>query len=260
MSRSLLLALPLLLLLALPVLALALGSSPAALWAGLSHPAFAPALALSARTSVLSLLFVVAFGTPLAWWLATTRHRARRVVELLTDLPIVLPPAVVGIALLRAFGRRGLLGETLASLGLEVAFRPAAVVLAQALVASPFYVAAAAAAFRGVDADLMLVARTLGASKRRALLRVVLPLAAPGLLGGAALAWARALGEFGATLLFAGNRPGLTQTMPLAIYATLESDVHLALALALVLAGASLVLLFGLRSLPLRTTSGVRAP
>ena len=253
MSRSLLLAAPLLLLLGLPVLGLLVGSSPAAVSAGLSHPAFAPALALSARTSLLSLAFVVGFGTPLAWWLATTRHPARRAVELLTDLPIVLPPAVVGIALLRAFGRRGLFGDLLAAAGLELAFQPAGVVLAQALVASPFYVSAAAAAFRRVDPELILVARTLGASPRRTLWRVVLPLTAPGLVGGAALAWARALGEFGATLLFAGNRPGLTQTMPLAIYATLETDVHGALALALVLAAASLVLLFGLRSLPFGT-------
>ncbi len=260
MSRSLVFALPLLVLLALPVLALALGTSPAELWSGLAHPAFMPALALSARTSLLSLAIVVVFGTPLAWWLATTTHRARRAVELLADLPIVLPPAVVGIALLRAFGRRGLLGDALAAADLELAFRPAAVVIAQALVASPFYVHAAAAAFRRVDTELLLVARTLGATKARALWRVVLPLAAPGLLGGAALAWARALGEFGATLLFAGNRPGLTQTMPRAFYATRETDVQGALALALVRAAAAVVLLFGLRSLPLGTAAppGVR--
>ncbi len=237
-------------LLTLPVAALVLGASPADIEAGLEHPLFFPALWLTAQTSIISLALVVLFGTPLAWWLAVTDGRGRRFVELLVDLPIVLPPAVVGIALLQAFGRQGLLGSTLDALGLQISFSTAAVVLAQVLVSAPFYIQSAASAFRRVEGDLLLVARTLGQSRIGSILRVGLPLALPGLMAGAALAWARALGEFGATLLFAGNLPGTTQTLPLAIYTALESDVRAALAIALVLAGVSVCLLFGLRILP----------
>jgi len=237
-------------LLALPVVALVLGATPADLEAGLAHPLFGPALWRTAQTSLVSLGEVIALGTPLAWWLANSDGRGRRLVELLVDLPIVLPPAVVGIALLQAFGRQGLLGGQLEAMGVQIPFSVTAVVLAQIMVSAPFYIQSAAAAFRGVNPDLLLVARTLGQSRLGALLRVGLPLALPGLLSGAALAWARALGEFGATLLFAGNLPGATQTLPLAIYTALESDVRAALAIALVLAGISVVLLFGLRILP----------
>ncbi len=234
-------------LLALPLVALILASSPADLRAGLSDPLFRRALGLSARTTGLSVILTVLAGTPLAWWLAVGPRRSTRWAEVLVDLPIVLPPAVVGIALLQTFGRTGLLGGQLEALGLRIPFTTAAVVLAQVVVAAPFYIQSAASAFRRVDGDLLLVARTLGHSPRSAFVRVALPLALPGLIGGAALAWARALGEFGATLLFAGNLPGTTQTMPLAIYTALESDVRVALALALALAGASVVLLLGLR-------------
>ncbi len=240
-------ALPMMALLALPIVALALASRPSDVLEGLSHPLFLPSLALSARTSLLSLGFVVVLGTPLAWWLSNREGAPARLVELVVDLPIVLPPAVVGIALLRSFGRQGPLGSLLASFGVHLPFTTAAVVLAQVVVSAPFFVQTATSAFRRVDRDLLIVARTLGASASGAFLRVAVPMALPGLVGGAALAWARALGEFGATLLFAGNRPGTTQTMPLAIYTTLESDVRGAVALSLVLAATSVVLLFGLR-------------
>ena len=242
----LLLGTPLLALLVVPLLALALSSSPGELAGAVRHPLFGPALALSAGTSILGLAAVVLAGTPLAWWLTITPGRAARAVEALVDLPIVIPPAVVGIALLMTFGRSGLLGP----LGLQVPFTTAAVVLAQVVVSAPFYVQSAVSAFRRVDPDLLIVARTLGQSPAGAFLRVTLPIALPGLVGGAALAWARALGEFGATLLFAGNLPGVTQTMPLAIYAALESDVGVAVALALVLAGAAVLLLLCLRAAP----------
>ena len=245
-----LLAVPMLSLLVLPVLALVLATSPADLAAGLRHPLFAPALWLSARTSVIALVVVLAAGTPLAWWLAAARAGPTRAVELLMRLPIVIPPAVVGIGLLATFGRSGVLGPLLQALGLQVPFSAAAVVLAQVVVAAPFYVQSAAAAFRRVDADLLIVARTLGQRPAGAFLRVTLPLAMPGLIGGASLAWARALGEFGATLLFAGNLPGVTQTMPLAIYTALESDVRVARALSLALAVLGLGLLLALRLLP----------
>ena len=251
---SFLLAVPMLGLLALPVLALILATTPADLLAGLRHPLFAPAFWLSARTTAIALAVILAAGTPLAWWLATARGGAARAVELLTRMPIVIPPAVIGIGLLAAFGRNGLLGPLLWPLGLQVPFSAAAVVLAQAAVAAPFYVQSAAAAFRRVDADLLIVARTLGQRPAGAFRRVAAPLAMPGVLGGASLAWARALGEFGATLLFAGSLPGVTQTMPLAIYTALESDVRVARALSLALAALGLMLLLALRALPaLRT-------
>lgn len=239
-----------LVLLVLPIVSLVGSSSPADLEAGVNHPLFLPALALSARTTVISLLIVVLAGTPLAWWLATGRQRARRIVEGLVELPIVLPPAVVGIALLQAFGRGGLLAPALDAAEVQLPFTTAAVIIAQVVVSAPFYVQSAAAAFRRVDPDLLIVARTLGRSPAAAFFRVALPIALPGLISGAALAWARALGEFGATLLFAGNLTGTTQTMPLAIFNALESDVRVALALSLVLAGCAVVLLIALRAVP----------
>jgi len=241
---------PMILLLGLPILALLLSSSPADLRAGMSHPLFGPALWLTARTTLVSLVVIVLAGTPLAWWLAVSSGPKARLVELLVDLPVVLPPAVVGIALLQAFGRSGLFGGALQAFGIQIPFTTTAVVLAQILVSAPFFVQAAAAAFRRVDRDLMIVARTLGRSSAGAFFRVALPVALPGLIGGAGLAWARAIGEFGATLLFAGNLAGRTQTVPLAIYTALESDLRVALALSLVLGAVAVVLLFGLRAVP----------
>lgn len=237
-------------LLIVPIAGLVIASSPADLRAAVHDPLFLPALVLSARTSLISLGLVVLLGTPLAWWLGRSRSRTARAVEVLVELPIVIPPAVVGIALLYTLGRRGPLSGLLDIFGLQIPFTTTAVVLAQVVVAAPFFIQASASAFRSVDADLMLVARTLGESPRGAFFRVALPSALPGVVVGAALAWARALGEFGATLLFAGNLPGTTQTMPLAIYMALESDVRVALALALVLATVALALLLLLRSAP----------
>ncbi len=238
-------------LLLLPVVALVVSTSTAELRAGLAHPMFLPALALSLRTTLITLVVSVALGTPLAWWLATSRSRLARWTAVAVELPIVIPPAVVGVGLLQAFGRQGVFGPMLASLGMSIPFTERAVVLAQVVVSAPFFVQAAATAFRRVDDDTMLVARTLGASPVEAFARIAVPIALPGLLAGASLAWARALGEFGATLLFAGNLPGATQTMPLAIFAALESDVRLAVVFSLVLAGVGGLLLLGLRSMPL---------
>ena len=254
------LGLALLGILVLPLLALALASSPAELAAGVRHPLFLPALSLSARTTLVSLAIVLITGTPLAWWLAVTASRTARVIEVLVVLPIVIPPAVLGVALLQGFGQSGLLGPSLALLGVQVPFTTTAVVLAQIVVSAPFYVESAAIAFRKVDVDLMLVARTLGASPSAAFFRVAIPVALPGLLGGAALSCARSVGEFGATLLFAGNLPGTTQTMPLAIYMALESDVRAALAISLVLAAIGLVLLFVVRVGPAAFSARDRRP
>ncbi len=237
-------------LLMVPLAALALSSSIPQITSGLTHPSFLPALSLTLRTTLVSLLITIITGTPLAWWLATSPSRTARVAEVLVDLPIVMPPAVIGVGLLQTFGRQGLLGPWLATLGLTVPFTSTAVVLAQVVVSSPFYVAAAANAFRKVDVDMLIVARTLGASPSEAMLRVGLPIARPGLLVGASLAWARALGEFGATLLFAGNMSGRTQTMPLAIYSALDADVRLAVVFSLVLVAVGAVLFLLLLLLP----------
>lgn len=253
---TIVLGLGLLAVLLLPLLALALGSSPTELYQALTHPVVLPALALSARTSVTSLAIVVITGTPLAWMLARSRHRGARWLETVLELPIVIPPAVMGVALLLAFGRQGLVGSWLHAWGLSIPFSSTAVVLAQIAVAAPFYVRSAVAGFSAVDEDLLLVARTLGASRTRVLLRIAVPLALPSLLGGAALCWARAVGEFGATLLFAGSFPGTTQTLPLAIYAAFETDVQVAAAIALVLAIAAFAALLLAGALRHRLTKG----
>lgn len=162
----------------------------------------------------------------------------------------MIPPAVIGLALLQTFGRMGFVGAWLSTKGIFIAFTPAAVVLAQVTVSAPYFIQAASNAFREVTPDTLVVARTLGASSSTAFLRVALPIALPGVVVGASLAWARALGEFGATLLFAGNLPGHTQTMPLAIFYALESDVRMAVVLATMLVGLGGVLLLSLRLIP----------
>jgi molybdate transport system permease protein len=230
-----------------PIVALFVTGNPADWLAGLRHPITAPALLLSMVTTALSLSVLVVFGTPLAWWLGRSEARIARLVETVAQLPIVVPPAVAGLALLLAFGRRGLIGPLLEGMGIDIAFSTIAVVLAQVFVAAPFYIQAATAAFAGVDENLLVVARTLGARPATVLFRVALPLARRGLIAGAALAWARALGEFGATLMFAGNLSGRTQTLPLAVYTALESDVRAAQALAVVLVVIALAIIIFLR-------------
>ena len=236
-----------LLLVLLPVAGLLFTSSPRALLRGLADPLVGPAVEISLLTTTASLALVIACGTPLAWIVARGRGRLWRVVETVVELPVVLPPAVAGVALLLAFGRRGLLGPPLAALGIGLPFSGAAVVLAQSFVAAPFYVQAATGAFRRLDPDLMLVARTLGASWPRVFFTVAVPVSRPALIGGAVLTWARALGEFGATLMFAGNLVGRTQTLPLAIYTALESDLRTAQSLSIVLVAVAFALLVGLR-------------
>jgi molybdate transport system permease protein len=237
----------LLLLVLLPVAGLLFTSTPGALLRGLADPLVGPAARTTLLTTTLSLLLIVTCGTPLAWIVARGHGRRWRVVETILELPVVLPPAVAGVALLLALGRRGLLGPPLEALGVGLPFSRAAVVLAQSFVAAPFYVQAAIVAFRRLDPDLVLVARTLGASRPRVFFTIALPLSRPALAGGAALSWARALGEFGATLMFAGNLVGRTQTLPLAIYTALESDLQAAQSLSLVLVAVAFALLVGLR-------------
>jgi molybdate transport system permease protein len=234
----------------LPILALFLRISPITLLEQLRSDAALDALWVTIKTGLIAHAFVLGVGTPAAYFLATRRFRGRNVVITAIDLPLVLPPAVAGIALLALFARRGLLGETVEALGIEIAFTQAAVVIAVAFVSAPFYLRAAIAAFEAVDPALVDAARTLGASPGRAFGRVALPLARGGLGAGSALAWARGTGEFGATIMFAGSLQGLTQTMPLAIYAQLDIDPDTAIAIGALLVVLSLVVLLVVRLLP----------
>lgn len=237
----------LLALLTLPLAALLLSAASGDVGGALGHPSVWPALWLSVRTTAASLVLILLTGTPLAWWLATTESPLQRMVSLLVDLPIVLPPAVLGVALLQTFGRGGWLGPALDAVGISLPFTSSAVVLAQVIVAAPFFVQAARTAFSSVDPEMLIVAQSLGASPAHAWRTIALPLSLPGLVTGASLAWARALGEFGATLLFAGNLSGTTQTLPLAIFTALESDLQVAVVLSALLAAVGVVLLLSLR-------------
>ncbi|MBW3614864.1 MAG: ABC transporter permease [Actinobacteria bacterium] len=207
------------------------------------------AVVLSLASSVAATAASAALGIPLAWVLARLTFPGQRLLRALTTLPMVLPPVVGGVALLSAFGRSGLVGQWLDRwFGLSLPFSPAGVVLAQTFVAMPFLVITAEAAFRRSDPRLEEAARTLGASPSVVFRRVTLPLVSPSLLAGAVLCWARAIGEFGATITFAGNFPGRTQTIPLKVYLLLETRPQAAITLSLVLLALSLAVLVGLRS------------
>jgi molybdate transport system permease protein len=231
----------------LPIASLGLTLHWEDLVAGVRHPLLLPAVRLSLTTSACSLTLVVVLGSLVAWWVARHTGRFSRTIEAITQLPAVIPPAVAGVGLLLAFGRRGLFGAFLERHGIALPFTTPAVVLAETFVSAPFFIQAAVAAFRRVDEKLIAVARTLGASPFRAFLRVGVPLSASALVAGAAMSWARSLGEFGATLLFAGNLTGRTQTLPLAVYTAMESDLRAARALALIMVCASFGLLLVLR-------------
>ncbi|QYK51785.1 MAG: ABC transporter permease [Anaerolineales bacterium] len=235
--------------LGLPVAAMLLEGLTPDLLARLSQAQAVSALRLSLSTSVASTLLAIVLGAPLAFALARWRFRGKSLIELLIDLPIVLPPSVAGLALLLAFGRRGLLGGSLVAWGISLPFTTLAVVLAQLFVAAPLFVRAARLGFINVDKQLEESAITEGASNWQLFRYVMVPTAGTSLISGALLCLARALGEFGATLLFAGNLMGRTQTMPLAIYVGLESDRGVAIALSLILLAVSAVLLAVLRNL-----------
>ncbi|MGL5849671.1 MAG: ABC transporter permease [Phycicoccus sp.] len=232
----------------LPLLGLLAGTDWAGLPERLADPVIRPALRLSALTTGVTVAVCVVLGTPLAWLLSRADGRAATWVRAMLTVPVVLPPVVGGVALLLAYGRRGLVGEPLAELaGIRIPFTPVAVVLAQVFVSLPFYVLAVEGAMRGIDRRVLDVAATLGARPLRVLTRVALPMAAPGVASGAALAWARALGEFGATITFAGNLTGRTQTAPLAVYVALQDDPQAAVALSLALLAVSVAVLGLLR-------------
>ncbi len=236
--------------LALPFLGLLLRVSPGQLVARLGQPVVLDALRLSLLTSAAATAVVVALGIPVAYLLATRDFRGKRTVEALIDLPMVLPPTVAGFALLMAFGRTGLAGQALRPFGLTLPFTTLGVVVAQVFMAAPFFIASTRAGFAGVDRRLLDAAATLRASETFAFFRVMLPLARPAMVAGTAMSCARALGEFGATITFAGNLPGTTQTMPLAVYVALQSDLDAAVVLSVLLLLMSFGLLLGLRSAP----------
>jgi molybdate transport system permease protein len=233
--------------LVLPVAAILLRTGPATLAGRLGEPLVLAALRLSLVTSAASTVLVVALGLPVALLLAMHSFPGKRLVETLVALPMVLPPTVAGLGLLLAFGRSGILGGAFEALGFTIPFTTLAVVLAQAFVAMPFFITTAVAGFREVDPAYLDAAATLRAGPVHRALRVLVPLSLPSLMAGAAMGWARALGEFGATITFAGNLPGRTQTMPLAVYLSLETDLESAVALAVLLLAVSFAVLFAAR-------------
>lgn len=227
----------------LPLAALFLRSDPAAVAATLQAQQVRQAVGLSLSTSLVSVIVTLVFGTPVAYYLSHRHYRLHRLVDILIDLPTVLPPSVAGVALLMAFGRRGLLGPLLEPLGVSLPFTQAAVIMAQTFVAAPLYIKSAALGFAAVDCELKKAAALDGAGRWQTFRYILLPAARLSILSGVTLAWARALGEFGATIIFAGNFPGRTQTMPLAIYIGFELDMNVALSLSIVLVAISFVVI-----------------
>ena len=231
----------------LPILAIFARTSPGHLVEQLSNPVVRDAFVVSLKTTLLAQLLIVVFGTPAAFLLASRRFPGHALAVTLVELPLVLPPAVAGIGLLAAFGRLGLLGSSLSAFGVSLPFTQSAVTIAVAYVASPLYIRQAIAAFEATDPNLSAASRTLGAGPVRTFFRVVLPLARGGLIAGLALSFARGLGEFGATIMFAGSLQKVTQTLPLAIYAEFDRNFDATLAMSGTLVLISIVLLAGLR-------------
>jgi molybdate transport system permease protein len=233
--------------LGVPLASLLFRESPTLIWAEMQQPDIFQALQLSFITTSISTLVAVVFGLPVAYVLARRDFPGRKLLETLVTMPTVLPPVVAGVALLLTFGRMGLLGHYLGLLGITIPFTTVAVVMAQTFIAAPFFVNSAKAGFEQLDRRYELAAYTLRASPFYTFRRVVVPLIRPALLSGIGLAWARALGEFGATITFAGNFPGITQTMPIAVYTASEVDLDKAIAIAVVLLAVSFGLLLALR-------------
>jgi molybdate transport system permease protein len=233
----------------LPIVAVFVRVPLGDLLSALTSEAALEAMRVTAETNAVAMALILGFGTPAAYWIANRRGGLRDVVVTLVELPLVLPPAVAGVGLLAAFGRAGLLGDTVEAAGIDIAFTKVAVVLAVTFVASPFYLRTAVAAFEAVDPTLPAAARTLGAGSGRVFFRVMLPLARAGLGAGAALAFARGLGEFGATIMFAGSLQGVTQTLSLAIYEQFDLDFDVALAISALLIVVSAVVLLSVKFL-----------
>jgi molybdate transport system permease protein len=233
----------------LPIVAIFANTPPGDLIDSLGSDVARDALWLSLKTSAIAIAVIIVVGTPAAYLLATRSFRGKAVVTTAIELPLVLPPAVAGIGLLAAFGPKGIFGSALDDAGIELVLQTAGVVVALTFVAAPFYLRQAQTAFAAVDPNLLDAARTLGASEARTFLRVAIPTAGGGIAAGLALAWGRALGEFGATLMFAGSFQDITQTAPLAIFASFATDFPAALALSGVLVAVSAALLLGVKLL-----------
>ena len=240
--------------LVLPVVAIFTHTAPSRLIDSLNDPAATDALRLSLETTAIAIAVIVTVGTPAAYVLATRSFPGRSVVITLVELPLVLPPAVAGIGLLAAIGPKGIIGGALHDLHIELVLQTAGVIVALTFVSAPFYLRQAQASFQAVDRALLDAARTLGSSEAASVARVAVPVALPGLLTGLALAWGRALGEFGATLMFAGSFRGITQTVPLAIYDRFSTDFPAALALSAILVAVSAGLLLAVKLVPGQAT------
>ncbi|NMB78080.1 MAG: molybdate ABC transporter permease subunit [Methanomicrobiales archaeon] len=236
----------------LPIIALFFRTTPDLFFETLRDPAVISALTLSLTTSIISLVIVILVGTPFAYLHCRNQYPGKVIVDTIIDLPLVLPPAVAGFALLVLYGRMGLIGKYASLFGITFAFTTLAVIMAQIFVASPFYLRQAKSLFDQLDPAYEMTARTLGASPFRVFARVVVPLTAGGLVSGAVMTFGRALGEFGATIMFAGNMPGVSQTMPLAVYVNLNGDFNVGLTIAILLVLISFAIMIAVRLLATR--------
>lgn len=235
--------------LVLPVIALFFRTTPELFLASLANPEVSSALTLSLLTSIISLIIIILVGTPFAYVHCRHQYPGKVLVDTIIDLPLVMPPAVAGLALLVLYGRVGLVGKYASLFGISIAFTTLAVIMAQIFVASPFYLRQAKSLFDQLDPAYELTARTLGASPARVFTKVVVPLTAGGLISGAVMTFGRALGEFGATIMFAGNLPGVTQTMPLAVYVSMAGDFNIGITIAILLVLISFAIMIAVRLL-----------
>jgi molybdate transport system permease protein len=232
---------------ALPVAALFFRTTPELFFSSLQDPQVIGALSLSLLTTTITLVIVIGLGTPFAFFHSRMDYPGKIIVDTFIDLPLVLPPAVAGVALLALWGRVGFLGRYLNASGISIAFTTLAVIMAQIFVASPFYLRQAKSLFEQLDPAYEQAARTLGASPLRVFASVTLPMTAGGLVSGAVMTFGRALGEFGATIMFAGNLPGVSQTMPLAVYVGMESDYLIGITLSIILVIISFAIMIAVR-------------
>ena len=239
----------------LPLLSLVVWTVDKEAWRAMASPIAVDALLLSIRTTAITMAVLIVVGTPAAYVLARVNFRGHRVINTLVDIPVVLPPSAAGIALLLAFGRLGLVGQYLNVFGVTLSFTTAAVVMAEVFVAAPFYIRQAATGFAAVDRTIEEAAMVDGASRFTVFFKVTVPLAFPALVAGALTAWARALGEFGATIIFAGSFRSITQTIPLAIFAEFHSDIDAAVALSVLVLGFAFAVILTVRYLTARSAA-----
>lgn len=243
---------------ALPVVSLFIKSPLDVTLRSMYDPMVVDAIRLSLMTSTLTAVTVIIMGTPVAYVNARFHYPGKEFLDSLIDLPVIMPPAVAGIALLMAFGRMGILGHYLNAMGITIAFTTVAVVIAQVFVSSPLYIRQARTSFEAISPEYENAARTLGASRVYTFLRVIMPMALNGLVSGAIMAFARSLGEFGATIMFAGNFQGRTQTMPLAIYTAMQGDLDVSLCISIILVAISFVVIALVKILTRRVHKNVR--